>query len=79
MTNKIEGGKLSIMKCPDCTDGYLIVKNARERECFLGCTNYKKNNTGCNHVIWKNQYYKMKYNEISNFFEGKFRHMDDAT
>ena len=59
MTNKIEGGKLSIMKCPDCTDGYLIVKNARERECFLGCTNYKKNNTGCNHVIWKNQYYKM--------------------
>lgn len=58
LTNDLQGGKLSISKCPDCEDGYLIVKpiknslgiNTNRR--MLGCTNYKKDGTGCNgHIM----------------------------
>lgn len=55
MTNKIEGEKLSVMKCPDCTDGFLIVKTPD----MLGCTNYLKGGNGCNKRISKQMYYKM--------------------
>lgn len=54
MTNDLKGGKLSISKCPECEDGYLIVKPIRAKdgsdsgERMLGCTNYKKDGTGCN-------------------------------
>ncbi|MDD3417879.1 MAG: UvrD-helicase domain-containing protein, partial [Lachnospiraceae bacterium] len=51
MTNEYKGGKLSIQKCDHCRDGYLIVKPARGKDYFLGCTNYKKDGTGCNNVI----------------------------
>ena len=59
MTNEYGAGKLSIMKCDQCRDGYLIVKPGRDNNFFLGCTNYKKDGTGCGKVIWKQQYYEL--------------------
>lgn len=59
MTNEYQAGKLSIMKCDQCRDGYLIVKPAKNNNYFLGCTNYKKDGTGCGKIIWKQQYYEM--------------------
>ena len=56
VTNDISGGKRSIRKCPECESGYLIVKHVKNNgkdtgERILGCTNYKKDGTGCNYVI----------------------------
>ena len=53
MTNDLHGGKMSISKCPDCEDGYLIVKPVKNNQTgnthyILGCTNYKQDGTGCN-------------------------------
>lgn len=60
MTNKIEGEKLQIIKCPDCVDGYLVVRKMKNIESnFLGCTNFKKDKSGCNKVIFKNEFYHM--------------------
>jgi len=59
MTNEYGAGKLSILKCDKCLDGYLIAKPTKDNSYFLGCTNYKKDGTGCNNIIWKNQYYEM--------------------
>lgn len=59
MTNAYQAGKLSIMKCDKCRDGYLIVKPTKTGEYFLGCTNYKKDGTGCDNIIWRKQYYEM--------------------
>lgn len=60
MTNDIRGGKLSIMKCSDCKDGYLVVKpNKKDGMYFLGCTNYKQNGKGCNKAISAQDYYKL--------------------
>lgn len=59
MTNDLKGRKLSIMKCSSCRDGYLIVKRGTGAGCFLGCTNYKKDQTGCGHVIGERRYYEM--------------------
>lgn len=59
MTNEYGAGKLSIMKCDQCRDGYLIVKPGRENGYFLGCTNYKKDGSGCGKVISNQQYYEM--------------------
>ncbi|MCF0126598.1 MAG: UvrD-helicase domain-containing protein [Clostridia bacterium] len=62
MTNDLKGGKLSISKCPDCEDGYLIVKPVRDKdgsdtgERMLGCTNYKKDGTGCNFNMLNRNY-----------------------
>lgn len=63
MTNEIKGDKLSIMKCDECRDGYLVIKPRKEsNEYFLGCTNYNSNGTGCSRAISKKYYYeKMKY------------------
>ena len=58
MTNKLDAGKLAIMKCPDC-DGYLIAKSGKTNNYFLACTNYTADNKGCNKKIWKADYYKM--------------------
>lgn len=59
MTSNLRGRKLSILKCPDCYDGYLIVKSSRKSgECFLGCTNYKENRQGCNKTVSMREYYK---------------------
>lgn len=58
MTNEYKAGKLCIMKCDKCRDGYMIVKPAKNAGYFLGCTNYKKDKTGCGNIIWKQQYYE---------------------
>lgn len=59
MTNHITGKKLGIMKCPDCQDGYLIVKSRDKRQYFLGCTNYQSNGKGCNKTLSAKEYYKL--------------------
>lgn len=59
MTNEYRAGKLSIMKCDQCRDGYLIVKPAKDGDFFLGCSNYKKDGTGCSRSLSKKQYYDM--------------------
>ena len=63
MTNKLDAGKLAIMKCPDC-DGYLIAKSGKTNNYYLACTNYKSDKKGCNKIIWKNEYYTMMGYEI---------------
>lgn len=59
MTNEYNAGKLSILKCDQCRDGYLIVKPGKENNYFLGCTNYKRNGTGCGKYITPKLYYEM--------------------
>lgn len=57
MTNDLRGGDLSIIKCDECQDGYLIVREGKE-EPFLGCTNYKDDKTGCNRAMTRKYYTK---------------------
>ena len=41
----------NILDCPVCMDGYMIVKKNRNNvNKFLGCTNYRLDGAGCNHV-----------------------------
>ena len=64
LTNDLNGNKdkLSISKCPECHDGYLIVKPIKNKDFInkgdrmLGCTNYKKDGTGCNFSMYSNNY-----------------------
>ncbi len=58
MTNDVRGGKLSIQKCEKCRDGYLIVKSAKNKDFFLGCTNYKANRMGCNNMVSREEFYQ---------------------
>ena len=60
MTNDCRGGKLSIQKCHKCRDGYLIVKSGQYNNFFLGCTNYKKDGTGCDATIAKKAFYEQQ-------------------
>ena len=56
LSNDLRGGRMSILKCDQCTDGYLIVKGNRTKggTAFLGCTNYRADGTGCmNTMSWK--------------------------
>lgn len=55
MTNNLRGGDLQIMKCNQCRDGYLIVKDGK-KEPVLGCTNYKKDGSGCNNLMTREYY-----------------------
>lgn len=64
MTNEYKADKLSIVKCDRCRDGYLIVKPGKSDDYFLGCTNYKKDGTGCSNVIWKKQFYELMSYEL---------------
>ena len=58
MTNSYEAGKLSIIKCDQCRDGYLIVKLGKDKSSFmLGCTNYNRNGTGCSNTMSVRQFY----------------------
>lgn len=51
MSNNLKGGKHSIEKCDKCKDGFLIIKESRKnKQVFLGCTNYKTDNNGCNNI-----------------------------
>ena len=56
MTNNLIGDNMTIMKCDKCQDGYLIVKDGKGSGPFLGCTNYKKDKTGCNNYITKDNF-----------------------
>ena len=57
MTNDLSGGRLSIIKCDQCRDGYLIVKPGKgDRPPFLGCTNYKHDGTGCSGFMTMDYY-----------------------
>ena len=56
MTNNLAGDKMAIMKCDKCQDGYLIVKEGKGGDAFLGCTNYKSDKTGCNNYVTKDFY-----------------------
>ncbi len=56
MTNEYKAGKLSIIKCDKCRDGYLIVKPGKQNGYFLGCTNYQKNGKGCSNHMSEKQY-----------------------
>lgn len=56
MTNEYKAGKLSITKCDQCRDGYLIAKPGKDGSYFLGCTNYKKDGTGCGNSLSTQQY-----------------------
>ena len=57
LTNEIKAGKLPIMKCDKCRDGYLVVKPGKNGY-FLGCTNYTSNGKGCNNMISAEEYYR---------------------
>lgn len=59
MTNDVKAGKLSIMKCDECRDGYLIIKSGKGSGYFLGCTNYKPNKKGCNNTMSSADYYAL--------------------
>lgn len=65
MTNDLSGGKMSIMKCDHCKDGYLIVKRSGDQS-FLGCTEYKSDHTGCNNTISFDKYKEMNCLEGDN-------------
>lgn len=65
MTNNLKGGDLPIMKCNECRDGYLIVKEGKEAP-LLGCTNYKEDKTGCNHFMTRDYYLKFMENTSRN-------------
>ncbi len=60
VTNDLHGGKLAISKCPNCNDGYLIIKSIKHPtgniSYILGCNNYKKDNTGCNTYLTQKNY-----------------------
>ncbi len=67
MTNSLRGKKLSIMKCPDCQDGYLVIKTPKNgAQCFLGCSNYNKNGQGCNKTLSMRDYYKMMRYDLTD-------------
>ncbi|MDO5702699.1 MAG: 3'-5' exonuclease, partial [Lachnospiraceae bacterium] len=58
MTNEIKAGKMSILKCDECIDGYLIIKPGRDRKGYmLGCTNYNRNGSGCRRTMSEAQFY----------------------
>ncbi|MFI3214424.1 MAG: UvrD-helicase domain-containing protein, partial [Eubacteriales bacterium] len=59
MTNSYQAGKLHIMKCNQCQDGYLIAKKGRDNEYFLGCSNYKRDNSGCKNKMSRQDFYAM--------------------
>ncbi len=59
MTNNLKGNGLPILKCNQCKDGYLIVKEGKNKgKPFLGCTNYKPDKSGCNNIIASDYYFK---------------------
>ena len=62
MTNSYAAGKLAIIKCDQCRDGYLIVKPGRTKTSYmLGCTNYKKDGTGCSRVMSPKYFYEFMH------------------
>ncbi len=75
MTNDYRAGKMSIQKCDKCRDGYLVVKQGTDAGFFLGCTNYKKNGTGCSKMLNKKYFYEQMGYEMEE--TGITRHERD--
>ena len=74
MTNEYKANKLSIIKCDQCRDGYLIVKPGKEKTSYmLGCTNYKKDGTGCPRIMGPQYFYN--YMNINDFEPGNPVHI----
>lgn len=69
MTNDYRAGKMSIQKCDKCRDGYLVVKQGTDAGFFLGCTNYKKNGTGCSKMLNKKYFYEQMGYELEENLE----------
>lgn len=69
MTNDYRAGKMSIQKCDKCRDGYLVVKQGTDVGFFLGCTNYKKNGTGCSKMLNKKNFYEQMGYELEENLE----------
>lgn len=58
MTNIPAAGKLSIIKCDQCRDGYLIIKPLKDKVSYmLGCTNYKSDGSGCQRSMIPKYFY----------------------
>lgn len=55
LTNDLRGNGMSILKCDQCKDGYLIVKQGNTNT-FLGCTNYTSDGKGCNRMMTYKEY-----------------------
>lgn len=71
MTNDYRAGKMSIQKCDKCRDGYLVVKQGMDAGFFLGCTNYKKNGTGCSKMLNKKYFYEQMGYELEDSTESQ--------
>ncbi len=51
ISNNLKGGNTSIKKCPECNDGYLLVKKMKEKDhYFLGCSNFDNKEHKCTHT-----------------------------
>lgn len=63
MTNDLRGGRMSILKCDRCTDGFLTVHiRKKDGSAFLGCTNYTRDGKGCGRTMgWPEYRQKMRY------------------
>jgi DNA helicase-4 len=66
---------MSIIKCDQCKDGYLIVKEGKkmngetnERYSFLGCTKYTQDGRGCNRMMTYKQY-RALINSVGSFYQ----------
>lgn len=71
MTNDYRAGKMAIQKCDKCRDGYLVVKQGTDAGFFLGCTNYKKNGTGCSKMLNKKYFYEQMGYELEDSTESQ--------
>ena len=77
VTNDVRGGRLSISKCPDCEDGYLIVKPIKDKDGkdtgnrMLGCTNYKADGTGCSFVMHAGNYTQDRNKIAIEFYDSR--------
>ena len=60
LTNDLRGDGMSILKCDQCKDGYLIVKKGKVKP-FLGCTNYTADGKGCNRMMSYKEYMDLIY------------------
>lgn len=80
MSNDLRGGRLSILKCDQCRDGYLIVKRDRngEKDPFLGCTKYQSDGTGCNSVVTEREYYDLMGRPTATGFSELRPELSDA-
>lgn len=58
LTNDLNCDGMSIIKCDNCKDGYLIVKQGKMKP-FLGCTNYTTDGNGCNRMMTYREFMKL--------------------